>query len=103
MLERIKLLLNVTGEDKLIEELIKLNTAKVLERIKEDEVPNKFEFIVIESVISRYNRIGSEGLKSESVDGRVQTYEGDIEPYYPILDDYVEEKKKKTDKGYRLL
>lgn len=102
MLERIKLLLNVTGEDKLIEELIELTRSKVLAYISEKEIPKELEFIIIELTVNRYNRIGSEGIKTESIDGKAQTYEGDIEAYYPILDDYIEENKKKTGKGYKL-
>ena len=94
MLERIKLLLNVSDEDKLINELIELTKAKILSYISEKNIPSELEFIVIELTVSRYNRIGSEGIKSESVDGRVQSYEGDLECYYPVLDKYIEGKQQ---------
>lgn len=94
MVERIKLLLNVSDEDNLINELIELTKSKVLSYIGEKEIPSELEFIVIELTVSRYNRIGSEGIKSESVDGRVQSYESDLESYYTVLDKYIESKQQ---------
>ncbi len=40
------------------------------------EVPPCLEYIVVESVISRYNYLGSEGMSSESVEGHSMTFEG---------------------------
>lgn len=93
MLEQIQLLLGVDDEDTLLETIVNLTTSKVLSRIKEKVVPVELEYIIIEASVARYNRIGSEGLKSESVDGRTQSYEDDLAPYEATLDDYVSNKK----------
>lgn len=93
IIDKIQLL---TGADdnqlELLETIVYLVESKVLNRIGELEVPKKLEFIVIELSVARFNRIGSEGLKSESVDGAVQTYEDDIAAYEPIFEKYMERK-----------
>lgn len=94
MIKKIKQLLNIEDEDSLLEEIIELTKSKVLFHIKEKEIPKELEFVVIELSITRYNRIGSEGLKSESIEGRIQTYESDLDDYKPIFEDYLNSKKK---------
>ena len=62
----------------------------------EDNVPEEIEFIVVEVATKRYNRIGAEGMTSETQDGRSSSYEkGDFEEYNKILDNlyYKDEKK----------
>lgn len=96
IIDKIKLL---TGADdnswELLETIVYLVESKVLNRIGELEVPKKLEFIVIELSVARFNRIGSEGLKSESVDGAVQTYENELEAYEPIFAEYMARKENK--------
>lgn len=93
MLEKIKLLLGVDDEVVLLETIVGLTESKVLSRINEKVVPPELEFIIVEASIARYNRMGSEGISSESVDGRTQSYESDLGPYEQILSDYVSNKK----------
>ncbi|MCG2218720.1 phage head-tail connector protein [Staphylococcus epidermidis] len=53
----------------------------------EDNVPEEIEFIVVEVATKRYNRIGAEGMTSETQDGRSSSYEkGDFEEYNKILE-----------------
>ena len=62
----------------------------------EDNVPEEIEFIVVEVATKRYNRIGAEGMTSETQDGRSSSYEkGDFEEYKKILDNlYYKDVKK---------
>ena len=62
----------------------------------EDNVPEEIEFIVVEVATKRYNRIGAEGMTSETQDGRSSSYEkGDFEEYNKILDNlYYKDVKK---------
>ena len=49
-----------------------------------EAIPIKFEFIIKEVAEKRFNRIGSEGMKSESIDGHSVSYEEqkyDLDPY----------------------
>ena len=101
LLNRIKTLLGTTDNDELINEIIELTTSKILNYINKTELPNELESVLIELAIQRYNRIGSEGISSESVDGKSVSYEDDFESYKVYLDDYIS--KNGTNKGYRLL
>ena len=101
LLNRIKTLLGTTDNDELINEIIELTTSKILNYINKTELPNELESVLIELAIQRYNRIGSEGISSESVDGKSVSYEDDFESYKVYLDDYIS--KNCTNKGYRLL
>ena len=101
LLNRIKTLLGIPDNDELIYEITELTKSKILNYINETELPNELEFVLVELTIQRYNRIGSEGIASESVDGKSVSYEDVFENYKPYLDDYISRSGKS--KGYKLL
>lgn len=101
LLNRIKVLLGTVNNEELLSEITELTRDKILYHIKEAEIPKELEFVLIELAIQRYNRIGSEGISSESVDGKSVSYESDFEAYIPQLDEYLVNKGKK--KGFKLL
>lgn len=77
-------------QDEQLKVIIESVTAELLSRLPIDmreDVPEGLEFIVIEVTLKRYNRIGAEGMSSESQDGRSSTYEPkDFDEYLPIID-----------------
>ena len=103
LLNRIKTLLNVEGNENLIYEIVNITESKILNYINASEMPKEleFEFVLIELSIQRFNRIGSEGIASESIDGKSVSYDDDFTGYKHYLDDYISRKSVK--KGYRLL
>ena len=101
LLNRIKTLLQIQDNDELIYEIVEITKEKILNYINKEELPKELEFILVELSIQRYNRIGSEGISSESVDGKSVSYEDDFENYKIYLDDYIH--KNGSNKGYRLL
>ena len=101
LLNRIKTLLNIEGYENLIYEITELTRSKILNYINEVELPLELEFVLVELTVQRYNRIGSEGIASESVDGKSVSYEDIFENYKPYLDDYISRNGKS--KGYKLL
>jgi Phage gp6-like head-tail connector protein len=53
-------------------------------------IPEELVFIVEELVVNRYNKIGSEGMKSESIEGRAVSFtEDDFKAYQTILETYI--------------
>lgn len=71
-----------------IEELI-INQMDALEVKLGTDVPKQLEFVVVETSIARYNRLGSEGLKSEGIDVISQSFIEDVfEPYLTAITDY---------------
>lgn len=95
-LEEIKLLLGITdnSKDDLLNLLIKNATTQVLSYLTIPDdlilvVPDELSYIVSELVVIRYNRIGSEGLTNESVDGYSATYSDDMTNYILAINAYL--------------
>ena len=83
---------SLTGDNPQVEVIYDNISERLLHRIKDTEVPLELEYIVDEATIRRFNRIGSEGMKSESVEGHSVTYiDGDeLEPYESVIVAYLE-------------
>lgn len=96
MLTDVKLLLNIatgdTSKDTLLESLITINTNKLLSYLGGTKVPPKLEFIIVELTIERYNKIGSEGLTAEGIEGITYSYANsadELAPYLPYIQNYL--------------
>lgn len=78
MLEDIKLLLGITStdKDKLIKLLINLATEDARTISRRQDV-TELEGIIIQMVVFNYNRLGTEGLDSESYSGVSYSYSSD--------------------------
>lgn len=86
MIEDLKVLLGITETDATIErklELLLLSTQKRLQALLGgQEPPEDLDYIVLDVTVARYNRIGSEGLSSHTVEGESQSFtEDDFAPY----------------------
>ena len=83
---------SLTGDNPQVEVIYNNIAERLLHRIKDTEVPLELEYIVDEATIRRFNRIGSEWMKSESVEGHSVTYvDGDeLAPYESAIVDYLE-------------
>ena len=101
LLNRIKTLLNIEGNENLIYEIVNITESKILNYINASEMPKELEFVLIELSVQRFNRIGSEGVTSESIDGKSVSYDDDFTGYKHYLDDYIS--RNSVRKGYRLL
>ena len=109
MIERIRTVLGIkdTLQDDVLDIFIDNVTKHLLGKLRKvnkeiEEVPSELDYIIEEIVIRRYNRIGTEGMKSESVEGhRVDFYEleKDFTPYEDIIDDYKDDDDRKAKKG----
>lgn len=103
MLERIKTLLGI--EDDLQNDVLDIlieNVQSHLKALLGKDVPEELEFIIVEIVIRRYNRIGTEGYKTESVEGHsISFYDLDQEftPYESIIDKHKDDDGVGTNKG----
>ena len=101
LLNRIKTLLNIEGNENLIYEIVNITESKILNYINASEMPIELEFVLIELSVQRFNRIGSEGIASESIDGKSVSYDDDFTGYKHYLDDYISRNSVRN--GYRLL
>lgn len=93
---RVKTILGIGDEkDAVIEQLIATMTSAVNLYCGIDTLPIELEFVVVETTISRFNRLGSEGLTQEQIDSLSTSFQTDIfAPYKQYMDAY----KKKSNK-----
>lgn len=79
MLDKIKLLLNRaendTTIDELLEVLISLCKSEAMNYCNQEEYIEALDYIVIQMVIERYNRMGSEGTTSQGTSGISTSYD----------------------------
>lgn len=94
--DNVKTVLGITDtlQDAVIDILIRNVEARLTVWFKqhtaETKIPTELRFIVEEMVIDRFNRLGSEGMKSEAVEGHSVTFkEDDFAPYAEILRSYI--------------
>ena|SRR5699024_10805983 len=90
-LEYVKML---TADNEVVTAIYERIENRLLDRIGESSVPSELEYIVEEATIKRFNRIGSEGMSSESVEGYAVSFEdnGDpLAPYEKAIAIYLEE------------
>lgn len=77
MLDKLKLLLNIKDDtfDELLSILIALCKEEAYTYCNLDDYDERLDAIVIQMVIERYNRIGSEGATSQSGSGASASYD----------------------------
>lgn len=97
MIENIKLLLGIddTLQDRVLEIIINNTQSHLKVLLGRENIPEKLNFIVEEISIRRFNRIGTEGMKSESVEGHNITFydlKDDFVPYLDIINGEEDDK-----------
>lgn len=100
MLEQIKSLLGLADDssrDDLLNTIINLTTARLSLLLGGIEPPDTLDHIVIEVSVARFNRIGSEGLSSHSVEGESLSFtENDFDPFLNEIQAYLDSQKANT-------
>ena len=91
---------SLTGDNPQVEAIYNAIAERLLIRLDETEVHLSLEYVVDEATIRRFNRIGSEGMKSESVEGHSVTYDmGDVlDLYESAIQDYLESLEPEPDR-----
>lgn len=90
--ENVKVLLGLKDDkqDNVLDIIIKNTESRLLSKlpINLERVPDNLSFIVEEVAVKRYNRIGAEGMTTESVEGRTNTFQAnDFDEYQTIIDE----------------
>lgn len=100
--ERANNVLNVEEQNmSLLTELTQIQAELLAEKLGKD-IPENLIFIVVETTIARYRRVGAEGMSTKKVDVISSTYSDDLfEPYKAIIDRYTE--KSTNSKIVRLI
>ena len=103
-LKRLRIILGVENQDDLLLEILRITEERILAYTGFRDIPDDLQWLLIELAAQRFNRIGSEGFQSESVDGNSVSYDtvnDGIGEYKAFLDNYIKENTAK--KGWWLL
>lgn len=106
MLETIKLLLGIetTDRDALIEEIISSAQARLTVLLGGVTPPESLNYIVTDVSIRRFNRIGSEGMTSHTVEGESISFsEDDFAGFENDIQAYLDSQKESARGRVRFL
>jgi hypothetical protein len=107
MLEQIKQLLGLENDesrDDLLATIINLATARLKLLLGGIEPPEELEHIIVELSVARFNRIGSEGLSSHSVEGESLSFtENEFTPFLSEIQAFLDGQKENTRGKVRFL
>lgn len=98
MLEDMKELLGIAEDDNSMDTKLGIILSATKSRLKVLlgglDVPEDLSYIVTDVSIMRFNRIGSEGLSSHSVEGESLSFSNnDFEPYMEDIQSYLDGQK----------
>lgn len=98
MLKDIKELLGIAKDDTSMDSRLNIIMSATESRLKVLlgglDVPNALNYIVTDVSIMRFNRIGSEGLSSHTVEGESLSFSNnDFEPYMDDIQFYLDSQK----------
>ncbi len=100
MLKKVKNLLDISAEDTTLDEklllIISMTASRLKLRLGGIEPPESMNDIIIEVSIVRFNRIGSEGLSSHTVEGETQTFTDDFAPYEEEIQAFLNTQKQSS-------
>ena len=87
-IEAIRTLLGLTDtlQDQALQTIVSMVTQRLLNRLhgSPEAVPPELSYIVIEVTIARFNRLGSEHLKSDSEEGHTMTWYDNDDMFLPF-------------------
>lgn len=97
MLENLKMLLGLENDDSkddLLSLIINSVTARLKLLLGGVEPPEELEHIIVDVAVARFNRIGSEGLSSHSVEGESLSFtENDFAPFMSEIQAFLDGQK----------
>ncbi|WP_305153530.1 phage head-tail connector protein [uncultured Dubosiella sp.] len=96
-LQTIRLMLDQRDEanDDQLKAILNLTQARLLVLLGAQTVPEELSYILVEVAIKRFNRIGSEGVASHSIEGESMTFTDD--DFAPFEDDMQAWRSKQHD------
>lgn len=79
IIEDVKILLDISDnlQDDLLEQLKKQVESHFKVYANIDMIDEKYNFIIVDVVVKRFNRLGAEGMKVQSIQGASATYDYD--------------------------
>lgn len=82
--------------DEKMEVIISLTEQRLKAMIKQDTIPEQLRYIVDEVSLSRFNRIGLEGIYKYSQEGLTEEFNSDdFKPFFDDINSYLEDQQEK--------
>ncbi len=108
MLQNLKIMLGIELTDTSLDDKLKLIISMATSRLKMllggIEPPESMDNIILEVSIIRFNRIGSEGMSSHSVEGESNTFtDNDFAAYSDEIQAFLDTQKESTKGKVRFL
>lgn len=99
MLEELKLLLGIEkydiSQDEKLNLIIESVTARLKVLLEGADAPESLKYIIIEVSVIRFNKIGSEGLSSHSVEGETMSFaDNDFAGYMDEIEAFLNSQKE---------
>lgn len=99
MLENLKILLGIAEDDETLDQKLKLIISSTTNRLKAllggQEPPEELEYIITDVSVIRFNKIGSEGLSSHTVEGESLSFsEDDFSGYKDDIQTWLNNQKE---------
>ena len=88
-LNRVKILLDIKDslQDELLQTIEEVTTEHLLAYSGLGVVPPNLQYIIVEVMVKRFNRLGAEGMHSKNVEGASVEFEiSDFYPYEKIIE-----------------
>ena len=104
MLDDLKLLLGIaaadTSQDDRLSWIINSTRSRLRLLLGDVEPPESMDYIITEVSVIRFNRIGSEGMSSQSVDGETMTFgDSDFDGYKDEIQAFLDKESSLARKG----
>ncbi len=104
MLDDLKLLLGIdaadTSQDERLNWIINSTRSRLRLLLGDVEPPESMNYIITEVAVIRFNRIGSEGMSSQSVDGETMTFsDSDFDGYKDEIQAFLDKESSLARKG----
>ena len=79
IIEQVKTLLGISDDlqDNLLSVIRMITESHFKAYSKQDNIPENLNYIIVEVMVKRFNRIGSEGMSSQTVEGLSMAFELD--------------------------
>ncbi len=108
MLNDLKVMLGIeendTGADKRLELIVKNARQQLEAKLGGLDIPESLDYIILEVSIKRFNRIGSEGLTSHTVEGEALSFvDDDFNSFSDDIQTYLNSQKESTKGKVRFL
>jgi hypothetical protein len=108
MLDNLKIMLGISTDDTTLDDRLKLILSNTTARLKlllgGIDPPDEMNHIILDVAIMRFNRIGSEGLSSHSVEGESLSFkESDFDGFAGEIQAWLDLQKESTRGKVRFL